>query len=190
MRHTSAPHPSSLAAVDRTAASSAPDAAADGATTWPQPSSKGRPHGLRTTGELHWSRRSPASLASFHPGRTRHERGLRYPRSRRPWKRPSRLWTYIRCPMTLIHVHARTRQSADSSPRTTQPSDSGRAIGPRAAMQSSRRARRDSSVRGEPAARCPTKAEARHLKSASRRSACASSGRCSRLARPARQLSA
>ena len=44
--------------------------------------------------------------------------------------------------------------------------------------------------RGEPPARCPTKAAARRPTSASRRSACASSGRCSRPPGAARQLSA
>jgi hypothetical protein len=52
------------------------------------------------------------------------------------------------------------------------------------------RAGPDDRDRGEPAARCPTKAAARRLTSASRRSACASSGRCSRAPCAARQLSA
>jgi len=45
-------------------------------------------------------------------------------------------------------------------------------------------------VRGEPAARRPTKAAARRLRSPSRGSACASSGLCSRPPRVARQLNA
>ena len=57
-------------------------------------------------------------------------------------------------------------------------------------MQSSRRPGRRDRVRGEPAARCPTKATARRLMSASRGSGCASSRQCSRPPRATRQLSA
>ena len=53
-----------------------------------------------------------------------------------------------------------------------------------------RRLRARDRKRGEPAARCPTKAAARRLRSPSRGSACASSGLCTRPPRTARQLSA
>ena len=58
------------------------------------------------------------------------------------------------------------------------------------ALRSSGWPSRDECVRGEPAARCPTKAAARRLRSSSRGSACASSELCSRPPCAARQLSA
>ena len=57
-------------------------------------------------------------------------------------------------------------------------------------MRSCRRFRARDRKRGEPAARCPTRATARRLTPASRGTARASSGQCSRPPRAARQLSA
>ena len=58
------------------------------------------------------------------------------------------------------------------------------------ADESSAGGRADERIRGEPAARCPTRATSRRLTPASRGAARASSGQCIRLPRAARQLSA